>query len=46
MASFSFIDNIILRTREEEYNKIVENIVKILVENNLYVKLKKMEVEC
>jgi len=42
----SFIDNIIVRIREKEYNKVVENIVKILVENDLYVKLRKMEVEC
>ena len=26
---------------EEEYDEIVEEVVKILVENNLYVKLKK-----
>ena len=31
-----------MRTEEEErYNKIVEKVVKRLVENNLYVKLEK-----
>ena len=35
-----FIDSMIVKTKEEEYNKVVENIVKILVENDLYVKLK------
>ena len=38
----SFINNIIVRTEEEEeYDEIVEEVVKMLVENNLYVKLKK-----
>ena len=38
----SFINDIIMRTEEEErYNKIVEKVVKRLVENNLYVKLEK-----
>jgi len=38
----SFIDNVIVRTEEEErYNEIVEEVVKRLVENNLYVKLEK-----
>ena len=33
---------IIVKTKkEEEYNKVVEEIVKRLVENNLYVKLEK-----
>ena len=35
----SFIDNIIVRIKEEErYNEVVEEVVKMLVENNLYVK--------
>ena len=35
----SFIDNIIVRIEEEErYNEVVEEVVKMLVENNLYVK--------
>jgi len=35
----SFIDNIIVRIEEEErYNEVVEEVVKRLVENNLYVK--------
>jgi len=38
----SFIYNVIVRTEEEErYNEIVEEVVKRLVENNLYVKLEK-----
>ena len=38
----SFIDNIIVKTEEKEgHNEVVEEVVKRLVENNLYVKLKK-----
>ena len=38
----SFIDNIIVGTEiEEEHNEIVEEVVKRLVENNLYVKSEK-----
>jgi len=38
----SFINNVIVETEEEErYNEIVEEIVKRLVENNLYIKLGK-----
>ena len=38
----SFIDDVIVRTEEEErYNKIVEEVVKRLAENDLYVKLEK-----
>ena len=38
----SFIDNIIVRIEEEEgYDEVVKEIVKRLVENNLYVKLEK-----
>jgi len=38
----SFINDIIMGTEEKErYNKIVEEVVKRLVENNLYVKLEK-----
>ena len=35
----SFIDNIIVGT--ERYDEIVEEVVKKLVENDLYIKLKK-----
>ena len=35
----SFIDNVIVETeKEEEYNKVVEKVIKMLVENNLYYK--------
>ena len=35
----SFIDDVIIETEiEEEYNNIVEVVVKRLVENNLYIK--------
>jgi len=38
----SFIDNIIVKTEKEEgHNKIVEEVVKRLAENDLYVKLEK-----
>ena len=38
----SFINNVIIRMeREESYNKLVEEVVKRLVENDLYMKLKK-----
>jgi len=38
----SFIDDVIVGTKkEEEYNKTVEEIVKRLAENDLYVKLEK-----
>ena len=38
----SFIDNVIVGTEEEEeYDEIVEEVVKRLVENNLYIKLKR-----
>ena len=38
----SFIDNVIIRTEMEEgYNEIVEEVVKRLAENDLYVKLEK-----
>ena len=38
----SFIDNIIIGTEAEEvYDKLVEKVVRRLVENNLYVKLEK-----
>ena len=38
----SFIDDIIVGIEEEEkYNEVVEEIVKILAEINLYVKLEK-----
>jgi len=38
----SFIDNVIVETKEEEgHDKVVEKIVKKLAENDLYVKLEK-----
>jgi len=38
----SFIDNIIVRMEEEEgYDEVMEEVVKKLVENDLYVKLEK-----
>ena len=38
----SFINNVIVRTEEEEgHDEIVEEIVKRLMENNLYVKPEK-----
>ena len=38
----SFINNIIIGTEgKKEHNKLVEEVVKRLVENNLYVKLEK-----
>jgi len=38
----SFIYNVIVETKKEErYNKVVEEIVKRLTENNLYIKLEK-----
>jgi len=39
----SFIDNVIVETEEEEeYNEVVEEVVKRLTENDLY---EKMQVE-
>jgi len=38
----SFIDDVIVGTEEKErYNKVVEKIVKKLVENDFYMKLEK-----
>jgi len=38
----SFIDNIIIETKEEEkHNKVVEEVVKRLAENDLYIKWKR-----
>ena len=38
----SFIDNVIMGTEEEEgHDKVVEEVVKRLAKNNLYVKLEK-----
>jgi len=38
----SFIDDVIMRTKEEEkHDKVVEKVVRRLVENDLYVKSKK-----
>ena len=34
----SFIDNVIVETKEEErYNEIIKEVIKKLVENNLYI---------
>ena len=38
----SFIDDVIVGTeKEERYNEIVEEVIKRLAENDLYVKLEK-----
>ena len=37
----SFIDGMIVKIEEEEYNEVVEEVVKRLIENNLYIKPKK-----
>ena len=38
----SFIDNVIVVTEtEEEYNEIVEEVVRRLIENDLYIKPEK-----
>ena len=38
----SFIDDVIVRTEEKErHDEVVEEVVKMLVENDLYVKLEK-----
>ena len=38
----SFIDDVIVKIEEEEgHDKVVEEVVKRLVENNLYIKPKK-----
>jgi len=38
----SFIDNVIVETEKKEgYDKVVEEVVKQLVENNLYIKPEK-----
>jgi len=37
----SLIDDVIVRMEEEDHNEIVEEVIKRLVENNLYVKLEK-----
>ena len=38
----SFIDNIIVETKKEEkHDKVIEKMVKSLVENNFYIKLEK-----
>jgi len=38
----SFINSIIVETKtEKEYDEIVEEVVRRLVENNLYIKLEK-----
>ena len=44
----SFIDNIIVKTKEEEeHNKVIEKIIKRLANNNLYlyIKLEKYKVK-
>ena len=38
----SFINNILIETEnKEEHNKMVEEVVRKLVKNNLYIKLEK-----
>jgi len=38
----SLINNIIIKIKKEnKYNKVIKEIVKNLVKNNLYIKLKK-----
>ena len=37
----SFIDDLIVKTEEKEYNKVVVKVVKRLIENNLYIKPEK-----
>jgi len=38
----SFIDNVIIGMEEkEEHNKVIEEVIKRLVENDLYIKPKK-----
>ena len=37
----SFIDDIIVKTEEERHDEVVEEVVKRLVENDLYMKLEK-----
>jgi len=38
----AFVDNMLVKTEtEEEHNKIVEEVLRRLEENNLYVKLEK-----
>ena len=38
----SFIDNIIVETKEKEiYNELIEKVLRMIEKNNLYIKLKK-----
>jgi len=37
----SFIDNMIVKTEKEEYDKVVKEVVKRLIENNLCIKPEK-----
>jgi len=37
----SFIDNVIIKKIEERHNEIVEEVVKRLAENDLYIKPEK-----
>lgn len=38
----SFIDNVIVETKEKEiYNELIEKVLRIIEKNNLYIKLKK-----
>ena len=42
----SFIDNVIIRTEaEEKYNELIEEMIKRLAENNLYMKPEKCKWE-
>jgi len=38
----SFIDNVIVETKEKEiYNELIEKVLRMIEKNNLYIKLKK-----
>jgi len=41
----SFIDNMIVETEEEDYDKVIEEVVKRLKKDNLYLKPEKIQVE-
>jgi len=41
----SFIDNMIVETEEENYDKVIEEVVKRLKKDNLYLKPEKIQVE-
>ena len=38
----SFIDNVIVETKEKEiYNELIKKVLRMIEKNNLYIKLKK-----